>query len=60
MRMLLVLSFENENITCYLKNFVRKEMKMKKKETRKRKRKVKKKKIETVGHERSCVYKISK
>ena len=30
MRMLLVLSFENEYITCYLKNFVRKEMKRKK------------------------------
>ena len=30
MRILLVLSFENENITCYFKNFVRKEMKRKK------------------------------
>ena len=59
MRMLLVLSFENENITCYLKNFVRKEMKRKKKKQGRGKGKFKKE-IETVGHERSCVYKLSK
>ena len=50
MRMLLVLSFENEIITCYLKNFVRKEMKKKG-----RGKGTFKKEIETGGHERSCV-----
>ena len=43
MRMLLVLSFENENITCYLKNFVRNEMKRKKRNKEEEKESLKRK-----------------